>query len=445
MKPLHRTLCWSLVALAALVVGATVYHRALLSTDPRSDFLMLRAAGRAALDATDIYAVDYPRAGPYYYPPTMAVCLIPFAAMPAPPAVIAWYLLSLAALAWAARRLAALCGELLPPPPREPQSKEAVSEPLYLSRPPLRLSPAAVVAVALAVNFGPIIDGLHRGQVSALLFALMVEALWQYRRDRSAYCGLCIALAACLKLYPALLLLPLLVRRDARGLLGFAVGVALFAGLLPLIGFGPTVALERTRDFTQRILLPFFSDSAFGEKPEFARFSQFGFANQSLYAVLVRWLSDSALPDHRKFALTLADWSPDAVRRLAAAVSLALVLVMAALMYRRAPRTTLRDAFLWCLPPVAANFISHVAWHNYYTVTSLLYAVCLAVIVARRGTSTATLLRWSLATAVLCNWLHFASNFCRQMGLLLAGTMLLWCAAAWAAHRETAVGVPGAR
>ena len=41
-------------------------------------------------------------------------------------------------------------------------------------------------------------------------------------------------------------------------------------------------------------------------------------------------------------------------------------------------------------------------------------------------------LGWALGFALLCNWLHFASNFCRQMGLLLLGTLVLWvvlCAA----------------
>jgi hypothetical protein len=37
----------------------------LISDEPRSDFLMLRAAGRAALDGNDIYEVAYLGAGPF--------------------------------------------------------------------------------------------------------------------------------------------------------------------------------------------------------------------------------------------------------------------------------------------------------------------------------------------------------------------------------------------
>ena len=122
---------------------------------------------------------------------------------------------------------------------------------------------------------------------------------------------------------------------------------------------------------------------------------------------------------------------------------------------------------MWTLPMVAANFISHIAWHHYYTVLVVPYALALAL--AQKGdkfifhrrlekrpnggdaeglraeTSWARgkmnlspfWLRGSLAVAVAANWLHYAVHpFCRLMGILMLGSLLLLASLSLAVRRD---------
>ena len=50
-------------------LGYVTYYRAIQSPEQRSDFVVLYAAGRAALDGGDVYGVKHPRGWPYFYPP----------------------------------------------------------------------------------------------------------------------------------------------------------------------------------------------------------------------------------------------------------------------------------------------------------------------------------------------------------------------------------------
>ncbi len=409
-----------IVLLLALIVflGWNVHLRAVVSETQRSDFIMLRAAGRAVIDGTDIYRVRHPRGWPFYYPPTMAVLMVPFAAMPLSAAVLAWYAIGMGAVLWAGYRLVRLCDELAGRP----------------------VGP--IVVAAFLVNFAPTISGLQRGQVSALLTALMVEAFWSYRTGRDARAGLWIALAASLKVYPALLILPAVVRRDGWVLAGFVVGLVLLLVLLPMAASGPAPALASLRAWTGEVALPFFTDAGYARREVFGQFNQFSPSNQSLFGVLSRWLARGAIPANETFPPALADLSPGTVRRIGLAMSLPLLLAMAAVARRSAARTDLREAALWALGMVAMNFISHIAWHHYYTSLTMLYALAgIAPAITPPGKHLWRL-GGALAVAVVANWLHFAVFFCRQMGLLLLGSLALWIVMAIVAAGPTRGGNP---
>ena len=411
MRRLARYWPVALLMVVILGLGWSVYYRAVLSEKGRSDLLMLRDAGRAVLDGNDIYEAKHPRGWPFYYPPTMAVVMAPFALLPLGPAVVAWYALSMGALLWAGYRLVRLCDEL---------SGQQIGP---------------LVVAAFLVNFGPIIAGLQRGQVSALLFALMVEAFWSYRRGHAGRSGWWIALAASLKLYPALLILLLILRREWRGLGWFAVGLVLLSLALPLAGMGPTTGWEALRSWTSSIAVPFVADPSYADREVFTQFNQFSPSNQSFFGVLARWLARGSLPAHEPFVLSLADLSASTVRLIGLLLSVGLLLVMALVTLRRVERSGLAEAVVWCLPMVAANFICHVAWHHYYAVLTMAYALAgTAVLMLPEGRARGRL-GLALGLAVACNWLHFAVMFCRQMGLLLLGSLLLWAFLALLAAR----------
>jgi hypothetical protein len=405
---------WPLVLLLIIIValGYSVYYRAIITEKPRTDFIMLRDAGRAALDHTDIYEVRN-RGWPFYYPPTMAALMAPFAMLPLPAAVITWYAVSFAALLWAGYRLVMLCdaltGKLVGP----------------------------LTVIAFLVNLFAIATGFQRGQVTALLFALMVEAFVCYRANRPYRCGMWIALATSLKVYPALLILPLLIRRDGRALAALAVFLVVFGLLFPLVVMGPADGMSATREFASSIVVPFFADTAYADQDVFGEFNQFGPSNQSLFGVLARWLAQSSLPEHEPFALCLADLSTSAVRLVALAIAMVLLFIMTAVTLRSRDRAAWPEAVVWCLPILAANFISHVAWHHYYAVLTMPYAITAAALVLLPPGRDRLLLAAFVGLAVVGNWLHFAVYPCRQMGLLMLSSLLLWSFLACLAFRGT--------
>ncbi len=404
-----RTFYWLVLAAAVGLLGWNVYYRAIESRKQRSDFVMFHAAGRAALEGGDVYAVEHPSGWPYYYPPTMTVLTMAPALLPLPWAVLAWYALSVAALLWAGRRLIALLAPIAGP----------------------RAGP--IVVLAFIANFGPVVGGLQRGQISAILLCLMVEALWCLRGGRNVRGGSWIALAAALKAYPALLVLPLIVRRQWRALAGFAVALAIFLVVVPPSVRGPARGWADVHEWTSRIVVPFVSDRAFAQGEVMSGFNQYSPSNQSLFGVLARWLARGSLADHEPFALSVADLRPGTVRLLAAAAAMVLLMWMAIAARGGAAPGTAAWLVAFTLPMVLANAISHIAWHHYYTVLVVPYALAWALALDQSASAPSHPgLVLALTAAVLLNWVHYAVHpFARQCGLLLLGSLSLLVVLTW--------------
>ena len=73
-----------------------------------------------------------------------------------------------------------------------------------------------VLALLLVAGWQPVLAAVRDGQVSVLIGALIVIAWGALRRGREVPAGAALGLAAALKLYPALLLVPLLLGRHVR-------------------------------------------------------------------------------------------------------------------------------------------------------------------------------------------------------------------------------------
>jgi hypothetical protein len=95
---------------------------------------------------------------------------------------------------------------------------------------------AAVVAVVLLL-YSQIYTSFVLGQVDALLTLLLVVALWGYIERKPAVSGVAIAVGASIKLFPAVLLLYFLWRREYRLVAwGAGAGALLFLGSLAIVG-----------------------------------------------------------------------------------------------------------------------------------------------------------------------------------------------------------------
>jgi|GEM_PF-5130052 len=421
-RPQHSIVALSVAGLllAALVfgLGADTYYRAVVSPEQRSDFICYYQAAQAAWRGEDVYEVRHPRGWGFYYPPATALLMLPLAALPLPVAVVAWYLLSVGALVWSVGRVVRLCDELAG-------------------------RPVGVWVVATVfINFGPVFSGILRGQMSAILFAIIVEAIWQARRRHEMRASIWLALAATLKVYPVLLMLIPAVRRQGRPLGAFLVTALLLNVVLPIAGMGPDAALRQTRRYVAEIVLPTAAGSDHGAG-RLVHIEPLGLGNQSLFAVAGRWLARDAIPSYEPFALSAANLDLATVRVLVMMLAAFLLLVL--LLFSWMPRDRLGEdeIALWTLAVLLAVLFTPVAWHHYYTVLILPYAL-LGAVFARGGRSGRWMIGCVLGISILTNWAHFAFYPARQMGLLPFGVLAVWLSLAILCLRRRADAQPGA-
>lgn len=412
--PLSLSIPLGLILLAALIgLGVNVHYRAVHSSGSRTDFMCYYLVAQAALQGGDIYAVADPHGWKVHYPPGMAAMFAPMAWLSYEQAVVLWYVITAGALMWSCGRVVRICDELAARPV------------------------GVIVVAAMIVNLAPTMSGLQRGQFSALMTALMIEAFWAYRRDQSALAGFWIGLAAALKGYPAVAMWPLIVRRDWRAIGMFTATVAVLTVALPMIVMGPATGWDTVQRFVFEKLLPLLSDPAVAERESFAGLDHFGSSNQSLFAVLGRLLCRSAAMAHGQDACAIADLPSSVARGISLAVTLVLVGVMGWLSWRPSPRGALREAVLWCLPMLGANFISTIAWHHYYTVLNMPYALAGVMVVMPECRRMRGWIAMWLAVAIALNWGYFAGveqamdRLPRKAGLLLIGSLMLWAMLAW--------------
>ena len=165
------------------------------------DFGAYHQAGRALLEGRSPYA-----AHGLIYPPLAAFLFAPLAALPFATARVVWFvILQVCLLVAAAGTWRWLGGD-----------RNAL------------LATAAVWGLG-----GTIAENLFLGQVQPLLLALIVVGWWQRRRlARTA--GALLGFAAALKVLPAALLLPLIVRREGRVSIA-ALGAAGALVAVPLV------------------------------------------------------------------------------------------------------------------------------------------------------------------------------------------------------------------
>jgi len=222
------------LALALGGLGLTLRQLAAGIGQP-SDFTAYYLAARAHALGLDYYRRETLEAlaaaaglsgdlGPYLYPPLFAAALGPLAVLDYVLARWVWLGLSLGCLAAGLLLLRTAAGLRLGAGWRGP-------------------------ALAFVACFPPLADDLLKGQVTALLLLLLAGAWYAHRRERPYLAGTLVALAAWIKLAPALLLVYFALRRDWRGV---AAGAVTTVGLLvlSLLAAGPAPHLSY---FTQTV------------------------------------------------------------------------------------------------------------------------------------------------------------------------------------------------
>ncbi len=377
---------------AALALGVLLFascvHRA--GPSERTDLPVYLAAARELTQGRDPLGVTSRRGWPYVYPPTLAALLTPLLPLPQRAAAAVWFVVSLAAFAAGCLALRRALGR------RGPFEPLADGAPLLLV-----LLPTA--------------SALLRGQVGPLLLGLAGGAALCLARRRDLTAGLLLALAAAIKLTPALALLGLVFARRWRVALGGALGLLLWLVLVPLPFLGPSGARAALAHFGERMVLhPLKSP----EDPDITAKGVHVGNNQSLSSQVIR----------RVFTAP----ARPALLALVVALALAPALAVAA----RGPEAGASVPALGVLlaaPLVAAP----VAWHHHHV---LLLPALAALWLGRERLSAA---RPVLAAFAALSLLHFAIKPLRDLGLLGGGTLLVLYAAAALAWRAGEADAPG--
>jgi alpha-1,2-mannosyltransferase len=174
------------------------------------DLNVYRLGARGVLDGAHLYALRFPGALAFTYPPTAALALTPLALAPM---AILQPLVS--AASFALLPVALTCALRLPPIRASLTRERAIALALLLS--------------ALAIWLEPIWTTLRYGQIDLLIAALVLYDL--SRPDTARWKGAGIGLASALKLTPAIFALYLLLTRRYRAA---AVSLGVFAASLAL-------------------------------------------------------------------------------------------------------------------------------------------------------------------------------------------------------------------
>jgi hypothetical protein len=115
----------------------------------------------------------------------------------------------------------------------------------------------ALRLVPMLVCFLPIAHTLMRGQVNLVILGSLCAALAGWIRGQSFRAGMWLALAICIKVIPAFLLVYPVWKRDYRALAGCAVGCVLGLVLIPVAAFGPAKTVTHYETYGRVFLGPF--------------------------------------------------------------------------------------------------------------------------------------------------------------------------------------------
>jgi len=233
---------WEWVAVAAFAAGVVLYgalvvQKSALLDRPMGDLgVYLRAGWAVRADPDHLYDHTDQNGWHYSYPPLFAILMEPLGEAPQPGgadltrfavAVGIFYIVNVCCLLLAVHVLASALEAASPDPAARSGHWWNRRRRLWL-----RLWP-------ILVCLPPIGHTLMRGQANLILLLLLCCAMAALIRSRRALAGASLAGMACIKIFPAYLLLYPLWRRDGRALVGLGLGLIVGLLLIPAVVLGP--------------------------------------------------------------------------------------------------------------------------------------------------------------------------------------------------------------
>jgi hypothetical protein len=237
------------ITFTIVALGVMVEIRSAFLSRRMTDFGDYQRAAWAIRVGADPYSVTCDNGWHYNYPPLLAVLMAPFsdappgcaqvAALPYAVAVVTWYAVGVFAMLFAIHLIACAVEATLGTAYRRFGYVWWAT----------RLGPLVVSLPAAGRTLG-------RGQVNTIVLALLAGWLVSVIRGRRVAGGVFLAIAICIKVIPAFLLLHPLWRRDGRALAGSAVGLVLGLVAIPVAMCGPAAAVSQATTYLKVTLAP---------------------------------------------------------------------------------------------------------------------------------------------------------------------------------------------
>jgi alpha-1,2-mannosyltransferase len=260
------------------------------------------------------------------HPPTSVLLGLPLAWLDYPDAVLVWNLVSLAAL------LASVCLIV-----------QALKVPFSIW--------SIVPIVTLLFLCYPLREHLIEGQINLVLLLLLTGTWVAERSGRDVWAGILLGTATAIKLFPALLLLYFVLRRQWRTVASTLVSLAAITALTALV-----LGMETFQDYVREVL------------PRVAWF-RVGWSNASLPGFWSKLL-DGEMEHLRPWWRVEPLWHSPTLARAGALLSCAALLVLLARAVRQArSRADLDQTF--ALAVTAMLLAAPVAWENYLVILLL--------------------------------------------------------------------------
>jgi alpha-1,2-mannosyltransferase len=349
----------------------------------RTDFTIYTAVGQAILDGKDIYEAENPRGWHYNNAPVFGLLFVPFAMLPVFWAALIWYLLSVVVVVFAVYFSVQMV--------RQSAKTERDVMWLYIL-PPLLL-------------MWPLMSALARGQMTPLLFGLVMAGVFCQSRGKEWLGGGFLAGAILMKIFPVFLLPYYVWKKRWRFIAATMLFVALgiFVVPTPFLGWDRNMTFHK--EWASILHRPAFEqgksqDPRFGEliSPDLVR-------NQSLQAVLKRV---THLAYSEKIAAGIG-------------VVMAILMILVALQAGKDDRwLLLSTAIAWAL------LMSPVSWSHYFMLLLLPVAALVIEGVAVENTKKRRVARGVLIGFALLAVPFAGSRVAQIYGPLCGATLVVW-------------------
>lgn len=264
IRPTWERGAFIFLAILAVVFGGLVLQRSAYSKRLMTDAGVFFRAGWAVRAGVNPYTVCDENDWYFLYPPAIAAAMVPLADPPGydplPPhpnrlertrpfgyltyaqSIVAWYALSVVCLVLCVRWMCRALQLLSPRPEIRALSRT------YGGWWNLRFWPLiAILPDALST--------LSRGQVNLIMLACMCLGILLVVRGRHMAAGAAVAMGACIKIIPGLLVVAFIADRRWRSVLGAILCCVIMFAVVPVVVFGLERTIDYTWTFTQHVLL----------------------------------------------------------------------------------------------------------------------------------------------------------------------------------------------